>query len=333
MAMTTAAAAPAKTMTASSTTAAAPASSAAATGTASGNKIKVITTVAPLTNIVLNVGGNRIDLHGLIPDGTDSHTFEPAPADARILGAADLIFVNGLHLETPTEKLANANKRPNVEIVHFGETTINTSDYIYDFSFPKEKGDPNPHLWMNVQYAMRYAEIARDALIKTDPANKDYYTQNATTFLARLKKLDESIATAVQTVPVGQRKLVTYHDSWAYFARRYGMNVIGAIQPSSFSEPSPKEVANMIDQLKAEKVPALFGSEVFPSKVLDQISKEAGVKYVDNLRDDDPPGKAGDPNHTYIGMLLADMQSMLPALGGNVDALKGIESADAFTKS
>ncbi|MBA3944529.1 MAG: zinc ABC transporter substrate-binding protein [Herpetosiphonaceae bacterium] len=305
----------------------------AATSASTGKKIKVVTTVAPLTNIVRNVGGDRIDLHGIIPDGTDSHTFEPAPSDAQVLAAADLILVNGLHLESPTEKMANANKQPNVEMVRFGDNTITQNDWIFDFSFPKDKGDPNPHLWMNVQYAMHYAEVARDALIKTDPANKDYYTQNATTFLAKLKQLDDGIATSVQTIPAGQRKLVTYHDSWAYFARRYGMTVIGAIQPSDFAEPSPKDVASMVDQLKAEHVPALFGSEVFPSKVLDEIGKEAGVKYIDTLRDDDPPGKAGDPNHTYIGMILSDMQAMIPALGGNIDALKSLDPADSYAKN
>jgi ABC-type Zn uptake system ZnuABC Zn-binding protein ZnuA len=179
---------------------------------------------------------------------------------------------------------------------------------------------------------MRYAELTRDALRKVDPTNTDSYAKNADIYLAKLKQLDEGIARAVQTIPEGRRKLVTYHDSWAYFARRYGMTVIGAIQPSDFAEPSAREVANMIDQLKQEQVPALFGSEVFPSKVLEQIGKEAGVKYVDTLRDDDPPGKADDPNHTYIGMMLADMQAMIPALGGNTDALKGIDPADSYTK-
>lgn len=299
---------------------------------ADGKKLNVVTTVAPLTNIVRNIGGDKIELHGIIPDGTDSHTFEPAPSDAQILGNADLILVNGLHLESPTEKLADANKRPGVETVRFGDNTINQKEWIFDFSFPQDKGDPNPHLWMNVQYAMSYAKIARDALIKADPANKEYYTKNADTYLAKLKQLDEAIAASVQTVPEQQRKLVTYHDSWAYFARRYGMTVIGAIQPSDFAEPSPQEVASMIDQLKQEKVPALFGSEVFPSTVLEQVGKEAGVKYIDTLRDDDPPGKPTDANHTYIGMMLSDMETMIPALGGNADALKTIDPVDSYAK-
>src|SRR5918911_3830574 len=97
---------------------------------------------------------------------------------------------------------------------------------------------------------------------------------------------------------------------------------MGAIQPADFKEPSPKEVAAIIDQLKQEQVPAIFGSEVFPSKVLQQIARETGATFVDKLRDDAPPGKAADAGHTYVGMMLEDMRNMLPALGGNVDALR-----------
>jgi ABC-type Zn uptake system ZnuABC Zn-binding protein ZnuA len=106
------------------------------------------------------------------------------------------------------------------------------------------------------------------------------------------------------------------------------MTVIGAIEPSSFSEPSPREVARVIQQLKREQVPAIFGSEVFPSKILDQIGREAGVRFVDTLRDDDLPGTAESPDHSYVGMMLEDVRTMVTALGGNPEALQGINPAD-----
>jgi ABC-type Zn uptake system ZnuABC Zn-binding protein ZnuA len=106
------------------------------------------------------------------------------------------------------------------------------------------------------------------------------------------------------------------------------MTVIGAIEPASFSEPSPREVTRVIRQLKQEKVPAIFGSEVFPSKVLNQIGREAGVKFVDTLRDDDLPGIPGSPEHSYIGMMLEDVRTMVTALGGRTEALQGIDPAD-----
>jgi len=288
----------------------------------------VLTTVAPLTNIVHNIAGPFIDLHGLIPAGMDSHTFEPAPSDVKYIAAADLIILNGLDLETPTEKLAVANMKPKARVVKLGDQTITAKDYVFDWSFPKSGGHPNPHLWMNPTYAGRYAELVRDALSALDPAHSAQYRERTQQYTARLTALDRAIAAAVATIPHQNRKLLTYHDSFAYFAPRYGMTVLGAIEPSSFSEPSPREVARVIQQLKREKVPAIFGSEVFPSRVLDQIGREAGVRFVDTLRDDDLPGTPGSPEHSYIGMMLDDVRTMVTALGGNPEALQGIDPAN-----
>ncbi len=293
-------------------------------------RLNVVSTVAPISSIVRNVGGTRIDLRGIVPDGTNSHTFEPAPSDARILAAADLIFVNGLSLEEPTVELAEANLKEGAEIVSLGEQTIDPEAWVFDFSFPEADGDPNPHLWTNVPFAMRYAEIVADALAAKDPDNADYYRENLGRYLAVLERLDAAILEAVQTIPEPNRRLLTYHDSWAYFAPHVGLTVIGAAQPSDFSEPSPQEVAALIDQIREEQVPAVFGSEVFPSDVLEQIAQEAGATYIDQLRDDDPPGEPNAPDHTYVGMMLRNMELMIPALGGSVEALAGIEPYDTY---
>jgi ABC-type Zn uptake system ZnuABC Zn-binding protein ZnuA len=293
-------------------------------------KLNVVTTVAPISSIVRNIGGTRIDLYGIVPDGTNSHTFEPAPSDAAILSQADLIFVNGLHLELPTMELAQANLRDGAEIVSLGEQTISEDEWAFDFSFPEAEGNPNPHLWTNPPYAKRYAEIVAETLTARDPDNADYYAENLVRYSAALDALDAAIAEAVETVPEENRKLLTYHDSWAYFAPRYGFEVIGAAQPSDFSEPSPQEVAALIDQIKAEEVPAVFGSEVFASSVLEQIAQEAGAQYIDQLRDDAPPGEPHAPEHTYLGMMIRNMELMLPALGGNADAVSALSPADTY---
>jgi ABC-type Zn uptake system ZnuABC Zn-binding protein ZnuA len=295
---------------------------------AQNQRLKILTTVAPLTNIVKNVGGPHVEVHGLIPGGMDSHTFEPTPSDVKHIAEADLIVLNGLHLEVPTEKLALANKKPNAPILKLGDQTIAPDDYVFDRSFPKAGGHPNPHLWMNPLYAARYAELVRDALIELDPANTAHYRDRAKQYTARLHALDRAIANAAATIPPQHRKLLTYHDSFAYFAPRYGFAVIGAIEPANLSEPSPRDVASVIRQLKEERVPAIFGSEVFPSKVLDQIAQEAGVQFVATLRDDDLPGAPGEPEYSYIGMMLENVRTMVTALGGRVDALKDIDPAD-----
>ena len=120
-------------------------------------------------------------------------------------------------------------------------------------------------------------------------SNLQYYTENSKKYTKLLKQLDEGIKKSVETIPLENRKLITYHDSWAYFAPRYGMTVIGAIQASDFNDPSPKDVADLIDQVRIEKVPAIFASEVFPTNIVDQIAKEGNVTIVETLSDDQSP--------------------------------------------
>lgn len=298
--------------------------------TGAPDKLDVATTVAPISSIARNIGGSRIRLRGLIPDATNSHTFEPAPSDALALAKADLIVVNGLHLEQPTLDMAEASKSADAEVRMLGDNTITQDQWLFDFSFPESQGDPNPHLWMNVKYAEHYAELMRDWFSELDPANATYYAANFTAYQTRLEQLDALIRQGVASVPAENRKLLTYHDSWAYWAREYVFTVIGAIQASDFSDPSPQEVAALIDQIKAEKVPAVFGSEVFPSPVLAQIARESGAQFVDALRDDDPPGDVGAPEHTYLGMLKKDMQVMIGALGGDASIFDPLAVTDTY---
>ena len=280
-------------------------------------KLNVVSTVSPITNIVYNIGGDRINLSGIVPEGVNSHTFEPAPSDAIKLAQADLIFLNGLKLEEPTLELAQANLKDGADIILLGELTLTPDEYVYDFSFPIEQGNPNPHLWTNPIYGLKYAEIVRDTLMARDAANADYYAANYDAFEARITELDAAIQAAVDSIPESSRKLLTYHDSWAYFSPRYGMTVVGAIQPADFSEPSARDVADLIMQIKSEQVPAIFGSEVFPSPILEQIARESGATFVDDLRDDDLPGLPGEDNHSYIGLLVEDVRIMADVLGGD----------------
>jgi ABC-type Zn uptake system ZnuABC Zn-binding protein ZnuA len=277
--------------------------------------------------MVENIGGDKIRLTGIIPEGINSHTFEPIPSDVKILAEADLLIVNGLELEEPTLKLAKANMKQGAPVLRLGDKTITETEYIFDFSFPKSHGHPNPHLWLNPQHTLSYAALIRDELIRIDPDNKSTYEQNAAAYLKKLEALDQAVEQSVKTIPEGNRRLLTYHDSWPYFARRYGFQIIGAVQPSDFADPSPREVKRLIDQIRKEKVPAVFGSEVFPSPVLEQIAKEGKTRYIDKLRDDELPGKPGEAQHTYIGMMIENLTIMFEALGGSAEALKKVDPA------
>jgi len=312
------------------------ASTAAPTGESkTQDKPLVVTTVAPLTNIVSNIAGDRVEVKGIIPEGTDSHTFEPRPSDADLLSKANLIIVNGLHLESPTEKMADASKPKDTKIYELGSNTITQDQWMFDFSFPKDKGDPNPHLWVNPKYAEAYAKLAAEQLTQLDPAGIDYYATNLKNYLQRLEDLDKATRAVVASIPPKNRKLLTYHDSWAYWSRQYGFDVIGAIQPSDFKEPSAKDVSKLVDQIRQVGVPAIFGSEVYPSKVEEQIAREAKVKTA-NTADDELPGKEGsanamenkNPEHTYIGMMVNNMRVIASNLGGNPDLVKNVNTAN-----
>ena len=279
--------------------------------------LHVATTIAPLTDMVKQVGGDLLRVHGLVPEGVNSHTFQPAPSDVHYLAQADLVVLNGLHLEIPIEKLLRSNGKPGVTVVKLADLTVSQAEWVFDTSFPKAQGLPNPHLWLNVDYAMQYVTLIRDHISALDRHNAAVYHQNAARYLTQLAHLDRCIAAAMDALEPHQRKLLTYHDSWPYFARRYGLTIVGAIQPANFSEPSPREVARLIDQLRNEKVPAVFGSEVFPSKTLHKLASEAGVRYVTTLRDDVLPGAPGDPDHSYIGMMRHNVTAMLEGLGGS----------------
>ena len=291
--------------------------------------LSIATTVAPITSIVANVAGNtETSIVGIVPEGTNSHTFEPKPSDAALLEQADIIFINGLVLEEPTKDLALANLKDGAMICELGTEILPESDYIYDFSFPLEGGKPNPHLWTNPPMAKEYARIVRDVLSRRDPANATTYASNYDAFAVKIDALDAAMMAATATIPEGQRKLVTYHDAYAYFAKHFGYTVVGALQPSSFDEPTPKEIADLISQIGAEGVTAVFGSEVFPSPVLEQIGAETGVRYVDVLRDDDLIGAPGDPEHSWLGLMRFNFATMVEALGGDPSALDSVDVSD-----
>jgi ABC-type Zn uptake system ZnuABC Zn-binding protein ZnuA len=170
-----------------------------------------------------------------------------------------------------------------------------------------------------------YADIITETMAEVDPSCADEYAANHDAFVALVDEFDAAMREAFATIPDDRRKLVTYHDAYAYFAETYGWDVIGAVQPSDFGDPTPGDVADLIDQIRDEDVQAIFGSEVFPSPVLEQIANETGATYVDDLRDDDLPGAPGDPEHSWLGLMRFDFVTMTEALGGDADALTVFE--------
>ena len=290
-----------------------------------GDSILVAATVSPITSIVSRVGGDCVDVQGIVPEGTNSHTFAPAPSVAALLSDADVVFINGLKLEDPTLAMAEANMADGAELVELGTVALPQEDYIFDFSFPEEDGKPNPHLWTDPTYAIVYADIVREVLGERDPECADQMQENCEAFAAQAEELAEAVRLDQQTVPTGGLKLVTYHDAYAYFAENFGWQVVGAVQPSDFADPTPSEVVTLIEQIRAEGVPTIFGSEVFPSKVLEEVGNETGVRYEQSLRDDDLPGAPGEENHSWLGLMQYNFATMIEGLGGDASNVRAVD--------
>jgi hypothetical protein len=231
-------------------------------------------------------------------------------------------------LENPTIELAEANMPDGSEIYTLGEETITPDQYAYDFSFPKEDG----HRIHISGPTCHSPSVMRNCQKRSCPR----VMRSMRPFCRECGSLQRQIGATrssregnCRVDPGASRKLLTYHDSWAYFATNYGMTVIGAIQPSDFSEPSPRDVADLIDQIRDEDVKVIFGSEVFPSDVLEQIASETGAQYVDDLRDD-ASRQTGVARAYHIGMMKLNLEIMANALGGDSELMAGIDPADTF---
>jgi ABC-type Zn uptake system ZnuABC Zn-binding protein ZnuA len=288
-------------------------------------RLRVVTDVAPITSIVENIGGDRVELRGMVPRGASSHGFEPPPGEVRHLTEADLFVYNGFFLAEPLYNLTEANMKGGATILWVGEETLPEGEWIFDFDFPAEEGMPNPHVWMDPMRALRYGELVHAQLVEMDPDNSDAYDANFARFEEKTLDLHTRIEQAVATIPEEHRMLLTYHDCCPYFADRYGMEVIGAVQPTAISEPSASEVAAIIDQVRALGLPAIFGSELFPSPVMEQIGRETGAEFVYGIEDDELPGERGEAEHTYWGMMAENAENIVVALGGDASWLEGFD--------
>lgn len=306
--------------------------------------LKVVAELPPLADLVSHVAGEHAEVVSLIPSGMDAHTYEPRPSEARMLDGADVFIANGFDLNDAALRLAEANLADSAPIYRVAEMFASEEDLILDHDHDgdthdhgdghthdhdHEDGDeaagPNPHLWLNVAFAIDYVDAIADALSEVDPEGEDDYRRNAERYRRELDALDDAIAAAIASIPEENRRLVTYHDSWSYFGPRYEIEVIAAVQPADFAEPSAAEVRRIIDQVREHRVPAVFGSEEFPSSVLAVLAEETGATYIGDLSDDALPGEPGDPEHSYIGLMVDNVRRIVDALGGDSSGLDPVD--------
>ena len=180
---------------------------------------------------------------------------------------------------------------------------------------------PNPHVWTSVRNAADLVDAIAETLSELDPDGATTYEGAATSYLDDLDDLDQRIVDATETIPAQARTLITYHDAWTYFARDYGLEYATAVQPTDLSDPSASEIREVIDLVRELDAPVIFGSEEFPTPVLERIAEETGADYVDDLADDVLPGEPGDAEHTYLELMRRNAATIVDALGGDASDL------------
>ena len=261
-------------------------------------KVKVVATFSILGDLVQNVGGDHVDVSVLVGPDSDVHTFEPSPQDNIALSKAQVIFENGLYLEPWLEKLYGASGAKARRVV--------VSDGVEPIEIQAGQSmETDPHIWHDVANAMIMVEHIRDALIAADGAHAGYYKENAENYLAKLGALDQGIIETLKDIPDERRRLVTSHDTFGYFARRYHFTVVGAAIESATTEaadPSAAEIAQLVEKIKKAGVSTVFIENTHNPKLLQAIAAEAKVNVAPALYTD-ALGRSGSEGDTYMKMI------------------------------
>jgi len=271
------------------------------------DKLKVVATFSILADLVQNVGGDRVEVSALVAPNGDAHVYAPTPADARTLGAAQVVVTNGLGFEGWIERLVKASGTKATMAVASKGVKPRRAESDHDH------GGSDPHAWQSVANAKIYVANIRDALVKADGAGKTAYEANAGAYLAKLDALDNEVKTTIARIPADRRRIITTHDAFGYFKDAYGLDFIAPQGVSTESEASARDVARIISQIKKQKIPAVFLENVTDPRLLKRIGEESGAKmggtlYSDALTDGNGPAP------TYIDMMRHNVRQLATAL-------------------
>jgi ABC-type Zn uptake system ZnuABC Zn-binding protein ZnuA len=254
---------------------------------AEGEKLKVVATTTIIGDLVRNVGDDMIELTTLLPIGADPHTFDPTPGDVAAVAGAHVVLINGLHLEEfLTELIENAGgEAPVVALstdVAVQDSGEMTGDAHSDEAEHHDHGGVDPHVWMSPANAMIMVRNIEHALSQLDPANAGAYAANAETYLAELKQLDEWVTEQIATIPEENRKMVTDHGAFGYYADRYGLEVVGTVLPaySTNAEPSAQELADLEQAISDLGVKAVFVGTTVNPILAERVAEDTGIKLV-----------------------------------------------------
>ena len=297
-------------------------------GSAHAQNLEVTTSFSILGDLVSQVGGERVKVRTLVGADEDAHAFQPRPSDARNVGGAALVVVNGLGFDDWMARLARSGGyKGEVVVASAGiDTLAMTKDDAHDHGHghghegEKANDKPNaravdPHAWQDVGNVRRYVANIADALAKADPAGASAYRANAERYDGELKALDAEIRAAFAALPAERRKVVSSHDAFGYFGRAYGIRFLSPVGVSNNAEPTAQGVARLIRQLKAEKVPAVFIENVADPRLIERIRSESGAQIGGTLYSD-ALSKADGPAPSYVRMMRANLDALRQAMSG-----------------
>ncbi len=281
-----------------------------ATAPAAAGQIRVVVSLPVFVSLAEAVGGDRVQVSSIVPAGTDPHTYQPTPRDARALADAQVIFVNGLGLEEwLSDLIASASSGARVVELAEGLQAIQDKpgQATPEPEHVHEAG--NPHLWLDPDYAVEYVRRIAQSLEEIDPDGAATYRANAERYIAEIQEFDAWAKGQVEQIPPERRKLVTFHDAFPYFAEHYGLELAGVIVLSPGRDPSPQELAQLVDLIQRQGVPAIFTEPQFNPKLAETLAREAGVEVLE-LYSDTPPA-----SEDYIGMMRRNIEHIVEGLG------------------
>jgi len=272
-------------------------------------QLKVIASFSILGDLVKNVGGDSTVVGTLVGPNSNAHIYSPSPADAKKLADANIVFVNGLGFEGWLERLVKASGTRAPIIVATKGIKPRESAGGHDH----DHGRIDPHAWQSIANAKIYVNNIRDALIATDPAGKASYEANASAYLAKLDLLEREVRDVINKIPVERRRVLTSHNAFGYFQDAYGVNFTAPRGISTEAEPSAKDVATIITQIKKQKVSGVFLENVTDPRLVNQIANETGAKVGGTLYSDALTDRSGDAT-TYVDLIRHNLKQLAAAL-------------------
>lgn len=278
---------------------------------------KVVSTSTILASLTQEIGQDTIRLTGILKPGADPHVYEPVPADSRALEDADLILYNGYNLEPGLIRLMNAaGTKANKLAVGEVATPI---------QMQKEgRKVPDPHVWGDAKNVALMVVAIRDGLADLVPQERDRLLENASRLRQQLDQLDTWIRKQMETIPAPNRKLVTTHDAFHYYARAYGLTLSGTlIGISTEEQPSAQTVQRLSESVRTAGVPAIFAETTINPALIKTVAQESGAKLAPKQLYSDSIGAPGSGADTYVKMMVANTTTIVQALGGKIQPFKG----------